>query len=380
MRSYSIASIRLHLPNLIVMSFIASHKICTHDEIFADIVEDSRLAHDQKLFQLLQAAYSPDSALYQDICLQIEQLGLSEFQLQDKENANGNGKVEKTEDTRPVGEVPDLTSNERRLSFELMHYLPNKSLLKPPETAVSTVNVVTKVTDLENNVYVPVKTEKAALADKLKRYRGRFQLSNQKSQRHPPETIRKEASVQDPATTLNGTMADQVRLPMARKLSVMGQNLPLYIKNQLGGSGGGNSSSKPAKSSDIATERPKDPIDPKISQKDHQNFPKHTHTDSVESSIQAGPRKNTRIDNLLANLESLYIHNGDQSEATSYGSNTNNGSAISDADREYILPSSFTKWNDDNGIHVYHSSLEEASSNEEEEEEEEDGEYLFQVL
>lgn len=380
MRSYSIASIRLHLPNLIVMSFIASHKICTHDEIFADIVEDSRLAHDQKLFQLLQAAYSPDSALFQDICLQIEQLGLSEFQLQHNENANGNGKVEKTEDTRPVGEVPDLTSNERRLSFELMHYLPNKSLLKPPETAVSTVNVVTKVTDLENNVYVPVKTEKAALADKLKRYRGRFQLSNQKSQRHRPETIRKEASVQDPATTLNGTMADQVRLPMARKLSVMGQNLPLYIKNQLGGSGGGNNSSKPAKSSDIATERPKDPIDLKISQKDPQNFPKHTHTDSVESSIQAGPRKNTRIDNLLANLESLYIHNGDQSEATSYGSNTNNGSAISDADREYILPSSFTKWNDDNGIHVYQSSLEEASSNEEEEEEEEDGEYLFQVL
>ncbi|KAF7583125.1 hypothetical protein FOB63_001343 [Clavispora lusitaniae] len=80
-------------------------------------------------------------------------------------------------------------------------------------------------------------------------------------------------------------------------------------------------------------------------------------------------------------MESLYIHNGDQSEATSYGSNTNNGSAISDADREYISPSSFTKWNDDNGIHVYQSSSEEASSNEEEEEEEEeDGEYLFQVL
>lgn len=347
------------------MSFSTRHLVSINEAIFADVVDSSRLAHDQKLLQLLQAAYSADSPLFRDVCYQVDQLGLLPFQTgQDASpereikpllDENEQHEIGESQESQKPVEVPQLTKNERRLSFELMHYIPNPSLAKPAETGISSVSVVTKVTDLGTNGYVPVKQQKNALADKIKRYLGRFQLLNQNRQRRKLKA--KEAKSAPQSTSIPPSVVPP-SISTARRLSVVGQNLPLYIKSQL-----------EPKEAGVA-ESAKDVVASQVVESSNED---------IYSHASSAPKRKDRIGNLLANLESLYFHHDANSTGeTSFGSNTNNESTISDADREYILPNSFTQWNDhdQDGLHIYQSSLEESANNEDDDDD--DDEYLFQ--
>lgn len=353
------------------MSFSTRQLVPIKDAIFADVVESSRLAHDQKLLQLLQSAYSPESPLYRDVCLQVDQLGLLPFQTEQeapkKAEETDSKKRETTSELLVLSaEVPHLTKNERRLSFELMHYIPNPTLVKPAETGVSSVNVVTKVTDLETNGYIPTKPTKNALTDKIKRYLGRLQLLNQNRQQRELEA--KNRPIPAPLVVNQTSRGNEIApIGAARRLSVVGQNLPLYIKSQL------------ELKEEVGAEGYKGP-------EVTGGALAASNEDIYSRSSSMPPKmKDTRIHNLLANLESLYFHHdGNSTGETSFGSNTNNESTISDADREYMLPNSFTQWNvrvrDTDGLHPYQSSLEEsANENTDDDEEDDDDEYLFQV-
>lgn len=340
------------------MTFSSQPLVSISNAIFAEVVENSRLAHDKKLLQLLQSAYSPESPLFREVCHEIDRLGLRQFQTGQEATPESvlalqPEQLQTTETVAPGVSpgVPQVTSQvtkkERSNSFELMHYIPNSSLTKPAETGISSISVVTKVTDLQENGYVPVKPQKSVLADKIKRYLGRFQLLNRS--RHKNSTERKERTVVLPLVTQSpsGVLASSMA---ARRSSLVGQNLPSYIKSQLVLKG-----SETAGAAKQAEAR----------------------TGDNESRISSIPRKkDTRIANLLANLESLYFHqDANSTGGTSLGSNTNNESTISDGDREYILPNSFAQWNDQDQD-IYQSSLEESIDDQEDDD---DDQYLFQT-
>lgn len=341
------------------MSFPTRQPVPINDAIFADVVESSRLAHDQKLLQLLQTAYSPDSPLYREVCLQVDRLGLLPFQVGEEapvEPTEADAAPEKHLPRRELlsisTTVPQLTKNERRLSFELMHYIPNPSLVKPAETGISSVNVVNKVTDLEASRYLPTLAPKNALADKIKRYLGRFQLLNQNQRRKLNGKVPSKPSPPQIILAPRGDLG--VAVGAERRLSVVGQNLPLYIKSQLEPKLTVESAPQTSAKAELAA----------------------SSVDTYSHNSASAKKEDPRIHNLLANLESLYFHHdGNSTGETSF--NTNNESTISDADREYILPNSFTQWNGrDPEVHVYQSSLEESEENTDDDDDEE---YLFTV-
>ena len=206
-------------------------------------------------------------------------------------------------------EMPKLTKTQRRMSLDLMH-TPNvyhrRHSSKPAVTETSNVNVLTKA-DLSPSQpkTLAVKQESLDIVQP----------------RPKPQPLTDKRS---------------------RRISLVGENLPIYIKDQL----------------------------------------------------NSKPKKLTRVDNLLHNSQSLYMSKDLNSIKSDSQTHTTNSDVDNtdprdddrdDDDREYILPNSFTRDyetndDDDDDDEVDFVNVNSSEEEEEEEEEEEDSQdYLFTV-
>lgn len=369
-------------------------------QIFHDLIETSRLGQDRKLMGLLKHHNSAESPLYQNVLQLINGLNLREFDtFSNSEQANVTSKdpiafrkssvpVPKMIDGFKVStqEVPQLTKTQRRMSFDLMqihHGVQDSTRLflrKPPEAAVSNVNIVTKVTDLENKGYKPVrkKSDKNSLTNKIISYQSRFKLVNKEKSKdpHPAGLIsnildRNRVNIGNKRPTIN-LQGDQGNgtphlhevlnssTKSARRTSLVGENLPLYIKLQLG------QLSEPG---DISHQ--KDTSNP-------HSLKSSNAPDSLPALHSASePRPVNRGGlSLLANSEFLHLKiNDSESTDNSYG-NGNNESTISDADKEYILPGLFNRFLDYGNNDALDSASNDSGSEEDQLEDDED-DYLF---
>ncbi|SGZ50374.1 CIC11C00000001253 [Sungouiella intermedia] len=363
--------------------------------IFHDIVETSRLGQDRELMALLQHHTSNDSPLYNEVQSLIAGLNLQEFDSfsfanHEKDTSAGSGVPRKQlADNYPhdmkisTHEVPKLTKTQRRMSFDLMQMhngtlrSPRVLLSKPPEAAVTNVNIVTKVTDLESHGYTPLQTEKKnTLKDKFSSYHNRFKLVN-RTKKDPPGQIaqatkksassgvfkRLQANVASESSAETSQTHSVWNSSSPRRISLVGENLPPYIKKQLGHKNEG----------DGATNHPTE---------DH-NVPKnqmHVNNLSDVAGLGSTSRSAThehRGPEASSHSESVPIKNNDSEITDNSFGHTNNESAISEADKEYILPSLFNRFLD----YGEHDSLESEShgsaSEDQEDEEDDEDDYLF---
>lgn len=309
--------------------------------IFRDVVESTRLGHDKDLVALLKNNSTPKSSLYRAVTELIQSLDLQEFEVQKapQERDFSGSKRNGQESTKTDHSMPVLTGGERRMSFDLMHMNPGlesirkRTFSKPAEASVSSVNVVTRVTDLETAGYTPVPEEKT-IKDKFRFYQDRFKLVNK--QKAPPKQPAPWPSVDS-------------RVKALRRTSLVGEHLPDYIRLQL---------QKGAQPGEVTESSAPEMLSSK-------------HSEADESKTL----RNQRIHNLLANSESLYFRDNSQSSASAY-ENANTDSA-SDADKEYILPSLFTRSLDDYNEQDVLREIYENSNSEDEDEQEDDDEFLF---
>lgn len=378
------------------------------DDLYRQYVSETSFP-EEDLETLINEFNDPDTTVYKEATGIIDGLGLRNFQkeiqtnpvINDKADASGLrqsllAKSENMDNTitqvaqappkekakLPIREMPRLSKTERRMSLDLMHLNPdylnqkkdatrpglhkrNSSLSKPAPVSTSNVNVITKaevnapktpVNTIDSSSKVPIKNR---LRDVLKNFKfglGRKQdglnkkndkdtnvfLFNQLGQKlrkssNDPKLAEPEAdptSEEYPVTPRPG-FNDTTK--QNRRASMVGESLPLYIRKQLEvtsqqqddkSTARSGSYKKPEKSRDIP------------------------HNVNNKSTVS---RKPSRVHNLLANSQSLYIHSKDvnnptfkQSPATSNNQTDETSfyenETTSDNDKEYILPTLFTKY------------------------------------
>lgn len=281
-------------------------------------------------------------------------------------------------------EVPVLTMKERRLSFELMHPKPIReglrthALTNAPHIAVSNVSVSTRVTDIERNGYAPVKEAKFknAFKDRFKSYQNKMRLGKvaavEGDSKLDSSTLRNSPTPSDgnhklrPTNISNGDL----KIKALRRSSFVGENLPAYIRAQL---------QQPEANDPVEAETSQIQTSPQVG---NDSFTQHE-TNLSEPSSKTGEsskyfKKSTesgqdqRISNLLAN--SLVMYSRNQESLSSGYDHGHNGSTVSEADREYILPSLFARSVEDFNDN---EMLYEDSNPEEDEEEEDVDDFLF---
>lgn len=299
-------------------------------------------------------------------------------------------------------EMPKLSKTQRRMSLDLMHLpsgMSNKlqsesnrpglhkrktSLSKPASTSTSNINVLTKPQNITQKsqddkgvVNNQINPEPGVVIIKnrfknLKKVLERFLFSLGKKDRQHKSTngrvispnaidlnkkLMKDEEVQHTSATLskaeqghtqnqltNRPRADPTLGTIAKKerrVSLVGENLPMYIRKQL------DLDEEPHTHDDNVKKvlRPLSPISTEQSTV-FSPSPKH---DSV--STKSISRKQSRLDNILSNSQSLYTHSKDRASVKS-GVSPNNTSnttpyandTTSDTDKEYILPNLFTKY------------------------------------
>lgn len=361
--------------------------------IFHDIVETSRLGQDRELMALLQHHTSTKSPLYnevQDLINGLNLRGFDSFSISQNDAGlpEGPGVPRKQTPANYVDdlkvssqEVPRLTKTQRRMSFDLMRMgsgalrSPQVLLSKPPEAAVSNVNIVTKVTDLEARGYTPVPAErKNKLKDKFSSYHNRFKLVNRAKNALQtnivqiteygnlgPSDTSKRPEANGALKGSNGSGSNQRtahwKLDSPRRISLVGENLPLYIKKQL-------QTGDEAPENNRTQDRPlEDPLE-----SHHQND-----TTALRSTVHSNSLYRN-VPEALANSESAPLKtNGSGTTDYSFG-HTNNESTISEADKEYILPSLFNRFLD----YGENDTLEnESNGSLSEDEEDDEDDYLF---
>ncbi|EGV61639.1 hypothetical protein CANTEDRAFT_115100, partial [Yamadazyma tenuis ATCC 10573] len=200
-------------------------------------------------------------------------------------------------------EMPKLSKTQRRMSLDLMQTRPQSttnpfiihtrtnSLSKPALTSTSTVNVLTKaeIGKLQDNP-PPQKVNDPR----------KFNLTSI----IPKRRVAKEPVSNTTNTEVTLSAVDKRN----RRASLVGENLPTYIKDQLSLVGGNKKQLN---------------------------------------------KKQSRLQNLLSNSESLYVHNKDSSSLksdTRTGTSDYNTSnhTESDDDKEYVSPNSLTRYYEDN--------------------------------
>lgn len=354
--------------------------------MFHDLVESSRLGQDRELMALLQSHSAADSELYKEVDSLIKDLNLQKFdelpsinhdpvpQQESSVFGKSLGSDSQSTDTLkvPPQEVPRLTKTQRRMSFDLMqirpqsHLSPQTLLGKPPQAVVSNVNVATIVTELEKKGYTPVtsKGDKNSFKDKIISYQNRLKLVNRsrgRKRREPKVDVsarREDDQEHDKSGTRDTeTVIERPNLNgkslAARRVSLVGDNLPQYIRKQL--------------------HRTPDNL--------HRGYSEES---SVLHSPIATPKQNMASSSVARNdviadspidvrtSESDYLQKNNDSESTDSYLNGINDSAVSDGDKEYILPSSFNKFLDYGDT----KSLDSNESVSEDQEDDED-DYLF---
>lgn len=234
-------------------------------------------------------------------------------------------------------EMPKLSKAQRRTSLDLMYSRPHlannitprrsNSLSKPAIASISNVNVLTKA-DVSNKkepskkfnlvLIIPKRNGHAAVPVSGD-HRSNNNLvvtadSNSRIPVDPPGELGQSGpSASGPSQSNPNTVQSErnnqkiTNDKRTRRISLVGENLPSYIRNQL--------------------------------------QPGGSHQDKTLT------KKQSRMHNVLANSESLYAHNkdvpsvkSDSYTGTSDYDNINDQNSESEEDREYILPDLLTKY------------------------------------
>lgn len=341
--------------------------------LLADLVNSTPwLRNDKELSNLLLNAYTENSPSWQAVNRLVEDLQLEPYKLEPIVSP------EPSSDPKPAlafeqpqVREPEMSDNQRRFSMDLMHHhstttpIRRTSLSKPAETAITNVNIVTKVTELEGKDYKPLYTEKPA---KLrKKFHGILPFREKWASLGidmKPSRTRSIPKTADPeinnnvSNVTNATknitiepVSDAVKAN--RRRSLVTQYLPTYIRDQLREASTNTSSNASVKKSD-------EPIESAIT------TTLHLQVALYKSLVDAGIKPDeSRINNLLANSLSFYYKNDDEV------STGDTASSVSDADKEYILPGLFTRSADDYDNNTAYEHI--GDDTEESEMEEEDG-------
>lgn len=210
-------------------------------------------------------------------------------------------------------ELPKLTKTERRMSLDLLKQTPRRlsdsgtpqdiSRTKPAAASTTTVNVITRA---ELNV-AKEEAAKPKMEERFKDVQNRFKfvLGSKNSKKAPKVSIKIPSiqldSTAEPIgkdqTSIKPKRSIQNGQQMERRVSMVGVNLPLYIRDQL----------------QAETESPSPPVlKPK------------------QRAVRATtPKRQTRLQNLLSNSQTLYAHSKDiPSIASNPSSHTNTPDTI----------------------------------------------------
>lgn len=443
---------RVDWPYLITYLNIRNHQFIQMkvDEIYEE--QYSIKVNDNGINTIIEEWRNKDSEIYREVSQIVENLNLQEFKVHDengsKERAdeiihseeNQLDQVDdyvgedntvqnlpslqevSTENRQPLAshkvDLPKLTNTQRRMSLDLMHTIPmissgtqmpeltkkKPNLSKPAPTTTTNVNVTTK-TDINTNANKKgtALSNRSRFQDFLRKIKLKI-TRNTSDAASPPKSpliVQLDDTLKGKSENLMDPQDKQIKsknrynpseLKKSRRLSLVGENLPLYIRQQLD-----------------ANHSIQSPILRNSSYE----------ADSASSTSLSKPQ--SRMHNLLENSQSLYSQSKDLSLIGS-GSNqdydtmpntseierinehndeTENGS---DDDKEYILPDLLARYygneaNQDDLItnineiedafdfinvrsyDAYDEGEEAGGEDEEEEDEEynEDDEYLFKI-
>lgn len=356
--------------------------------LLSDLVNSTPwLRNDKELSSLLQDAYSENSRSWRAVNRLVDDLLLEPYKLERLVVQEPNPEIlpALTFD-QPQMRAPEISDNQRRFSMDLMQQpstttaIRKTSLSKPAETAITNVNIVTKVTELEGREYKPLYKEKPMklkkklhgifpFKDRWDSLRNDMRPSREESlpRAENTENLEINRNKANNERTKNQSAAPPVpeSVKADRRRSLVTQYLPTYIRDQLRDLSTNTSSNASVKHHPEVTESAT-------------TTTLHLRVTSYKSSADAGikPDEN-RINNLLANSLSFYYKNDDEISA----GNTFDDSSVSDADKEYILPGSFTRSADDYDHNTAYTHIDEETEDSEIEEEDEDedneDEYLF---
>lgn len=321
------------------------------------------LAQDKQLLEHVNSHYTSSSQIFREVSQLVADLNLLEYHVRNTPGDLPKRAERKVSVEVPAHDMPVLTKMERRMSIELMHPVPKRngyranSLTKAPQIALSNVSVLTKVTDLERNGYVPVPVPKqASFKDRFKAYQKRLMLGNVAvvSTDELGSKVEQEPAPASTAPLLpdqkSGLAVASDAVKALRRRSLVGEHLPSYIRLQLRGE-------EPAEVPRMAQAVPLEGTQPSAG----------TSIAGSERSRRIESAQDQRINNLLAN--SLVMFRNKESLSPEYNGHVE--WTLSEGDKEYILPGLFTRSVDDDRDVVYADSMEEY------EEEEGDDEYLF---
>ncbi|KAG2734307.1 hypothetical protein G9P44_002313 [Scheffersomyces stipitis] len=335
--------------------------------------------------------------LFREVARMIESLGLESFETESPRSENvpnistssvANVRRTSGSGTRPSlsrnpnsfhiprQEMPKMTKTQRRMSLDLMHsqsavsdimsggHRRNSSLTKPAESSTTNVNVITKAEVISTPRAPPLNQTSSLTKNRLKGVQKKFRfVLGSKSKLDLPKTRNPNSSISND-TSKPVEEGDK----KSRRLSLVGENLPLYIRKQL--------EISPRSTSVI--------LEPSVDTDEHIEDP-HIESNVIATSNETTSvrktesknqkqvvKKKSRLQNLLANSQSLYSHSKDVNSArsslassnisssnktsnTSAGGTPHYDSDEEDDNKEYISPDSLTRYYgmqaDDNGDH-----------------------------
>lgn len=277
------------------------------------------LARDQRLLSHLKECYKEDTPIFTEVVYMLESLGLQlpkelaevvpdpVESLAEAHKPHVNGDSERRSIPK-IDPVPDsekeFLQQTRRVSIDILQPSGGPvALARAPQTAVSDVSVLTRVTNLEAQDYRPLEKEKKALPKFL----------NRTLKQLVPKTDKPKETPRVPVAPSNGHAGNAFR-----RRSLVGENLPVYIRRQL---------------QSLPTADP----EPRVSSRNSINSA-HAATNSIHKT------RDPRIENLLANSQSLYINADPADSGTSQQDfSEESASGVSEADKIYVLPALFTR-------------------------------------
>lgn len=260
------------------------------------------------------------------------------------------------------------------------------SMSKPPETSISKVKVLTKVTDLSLREYKPIYSRPNLLSLKLflpgssskktAMTKGEEKINSlgRKSifvapsnklteERSPAENA--DVSRYDVGYQEGNCLKDSRTI---RRRSVVGQNLPHYIQEQI------KHNERPISTttSNVFEEEESAKKNSETNGFAKSNFKDISNVESSQSStlLSKGKTNDERINNLLENSQYLYHQNQRNRVDSDNGHNSISesghiDSAISEGDKEYVLPCMFTRSLEDFDVNITYENLDDELQDEE---------------
>lgn len=332
----------------------------SYESIFKDVVEKTRLGQDKELVYLIGQNQNTTSPLQQEVDQLIKDLNLVEFKVAQQVGHSIHDLVpeELSKNYKPLPSNDEGT--QRRLSTEIRNLTQGESANRgaastPAVATISNFSVNSRVTNLENQDYTPVphrQPTKGSIKKTLKKYKAKLQ--------HP--------ELENPSRTVSSQT-----VKASRRASLVGEVLPEYIRKQLTindleqNDRRSLSTNESLRKSPSRRERSESLTTPE----------EHSQIQSL-SLRRLENSQNDRFRNVLVNSLSLYVRKDDNSANVSQ---EGIDSAVSDTDKEYILPSLFTRsvegMNDHDGLLYHHTDDEEDEEEGNDEDDEDDGDYLF---